>query len=388
MRVCFVGHSGGLGGAEKSLLEVLKWLNANGVACYVLLPRSGPTEEALRQLGVVYRVLPYRWWMVEQGTPWWKWLGRRVINLGLLFPICRQLRRWDCDLVVTNTSVVGIGALAARILNLPHVWHLREFGGEAFGLDFDWGERLTFWLMGRLTSTFIANSQVVADEYQRRLPQRPRRVIEVVYQAVSLPQGWKDEEQFWQRGTKGDVRCVIIGALCPRKGQEEAIKAIKELVGRGKRVHLDVVGDGKEAYKRYLTDLVVSGGLSEFVTFWGFQKNPFPYIAAADVVLMCSRYEPFGRVTVEAMKMGKPVIGARSGGTVELIRDGFNGLLYTPGDCIELADKIWYLYEHPEEAQKMGENGKRFAEELCSEDKMEEKMLALLQEAINAHRGA
>ena len=55
---------------------------------------------------------------------------------------------------------------------------------------------------------------------------------------------------------------------------------------------------------------------------------------------MCSRAEAFGRVTVEAMKLGLPVIGAARGATPELVRDGWNGLLYAHGDANELAGKI------------------------------------------------
>jgi glycosyltransferase involved in cell wall biosynthesis len=49
------------------------------------------------------------------------------------------------------------------------------------------------------------------------------------------------------------------------------------------------------------------------------------------------RGEGFGRVTVEAMKVGRPVVGANGGGTVELIRDGWNGLFYRLGDAVDLA---------------------------------------------------
>ena len=79
-----------------------------------------------------------------------------------------------------------------------------------------------------------------------------------------------------------------------------------------------------------------------------------PAIRAADVVLMCSRFESFGRVTVEAMLAGKPVIGAASGGTAELIQDGETGLLYEPGNHDELAMKIEYLFEHPEKRLQLG----------------------------------
>lgn len=106
----------------------------------------------------------------------------------------------------------------------------------------------------------------------------------------------------------------------------------------------------------------------------------------ADVALMCSRYEAFARVTVEGMKLGKPVIGARSGGTVEQIHDGFNGLLYTPGNSRELADKIRRLYEHPNAARKMGQNGRQWATERFSQDLFAKEVLTVLRQFIGQKR--
>ena len=119
--------------------------------------------------------------------------------------------------------------------------------------------------------------------------------------------------------------------------------------------------------------------MDNFVKFVGYAENPFPFLQRADVVLMCSRYEAFGRVTVEAMKMGKPVVGARSGGTVKLIREGFNGLFYTPGANRELAEKIRYLHEHPDIAWQMGENGRQWAITYFTQAQYGKEVIAILQ---------
>ena len=74
----------------------------------------------------------------------------------------------------------------------------------------------------------------------------------------------------------------------------------------------------------------------------------------ADVVLMCSRREAFGRVTVEGMKLGKPVIGTRSGGTPEIVQDTETGFLYAPGDAQELAARIGELYANRAVRDSMG----------------------------------
>lgn len=79
-------------------------------------------------------------------------------------------------------------------------------------------------------------------------------------------------------------------------------------------------------------------------------------VCPTDVAMMCSRAGALGRVTAEAMLAGKPVVGARSGATSELLREGFNGLLCAPGDLQELAQRLRFLFKHPEAARQMGAN--------------------------------
>ena len=131
-----------------------------------------------------------------------------------------------------------------------------------------------------------------------------------------------------------------------------------------------------------MLSLVTQGELEDYVTILGYMDDPQPLMERCDLVLMCSRNEAFGLVTLEAMQVGKPVIGTRSGGTLELIKDGFNGLLYTPGDIEELSEKIIYLYDHPEIAQQMGKNGQKLASEKFNPDRYVEEILSIIKHLI------
>ena len=85
---------------------------------------------------------------------------------------------------------------------------------------------------------------------------------------------------------------------------------------------------------------------------------------------------------MEGMLCGKPVIGARSGATPELIREGFNGLLYEPGNPEDLAMKIKYLIDHPEEAKQMGINGYKWASEQFTIERCASLVFDILQETV------
>ena len=75
--------------------------------------------------------------------------------------------------------------------------------------------------------------------------------------------------------------------------------------------------------------MINSLGLEKQVKFHGFEKNTSIIYKDMSVLLMCSRAEGFGRVTVEAMANGIPVMGYNSGGTAELVKDGYNGYLFS-----------------------------------------------------------
>lgn len=84
------------------------------------------------------------------------------------------------------------------------------------------------------------------------------------------------------------------------------------------------------------------------------------------MLLLCSRCEAFGRVVVEAMKRGRPVVVTDAGGARELAVDSGGGLLYPPGDDAALADAIERLARDPAEARRMGESGLAWASRHCT----------------------
>src|SRR5258707_6683666 len=81
-------------------------------------------------------------------------------------------------------------------------------------------------------------------------------------------------------------------------------------------------------------------GLDEAVVLCGFQRNPWKYIARADVFALTSRYEGFGNVLVEAMACGVPVVATRSAGTSEIVRDGVDGVLVDRHEPSAVADAL------------------------------------------------
>ena len=383
MRVCFVAHSSADEGAGRALLETVEVLKDLGVDCRVFLPRPGTMQEELSRLDVHCFLLKYCWWM-GKGDSLWMRSRRTLRNLATTVPAVLRLREWRPDVVVSNSVTVVIGAVAACLLRIPHIWSLHEFGYEDHGLRFDLGDRFSYRVIQSLSAVCIVNSDVVAAQYAKHIS--PSRLSRVYYSMHLAQNARLIHSNSPVPARKSQCRCVIVGTLCEAKGQTDAVAALAELQKEGITPELLIVGKGEADYERYLRDLVRAHNLGNQVVFTGQVQDAFPFIQSADAVLMCSRSEAFGRVTVEGMLAGKPVIGARSGATPELVQDGSSGLLYQPGDPKDLAARIKYFQQNPAVAEELGRKGQEWAKATFSEDRHCAEFLEILNEVTRAKR--
>ena len=291
--------------------------------------------------------------------------------------MARAIREWKCDIVYTHTVVVVAGAFAAFLARRPHVWHLHEFCYVDPNERFDLGKEFVTWLIEHLSAVIVANSHVLKQEYAKYIHPRKFRVI---YQAVTLRESGCNLLPPGVQITA--FKCIVVGSLQGLKAQDEAILAIAEARRQGVPATLLLVGGGDLAFRTTLEELAEQCGITPYVIFHGYAENPQSLIDAVDVVLICSRFESFGRVTVEAMLGGKAVIGTASGGTAELIQNGKTGLLYTPGDYNELAAWIRYLYENAEEKCRLGAAARAWAADRFNQERYAGEVAHLLDETL------
>jgi glycosyltransferase involved in cell wall biosynthesis len=374
MKVVWASHSAGLAGAERSLLEGAKGLSSDNVSVHVVVPSSGPLVHALSAVRVPVSIMTYDWWMSPAG---WKsayyWIRHCAINSTGWLKILRFLRLLRPDLVITNTVTTPIWALASRYVGIPHVWYVHE-SGRAEGDVFDLGDRWTYRLIDALSCLVIVNSESTRERLSQSISSNKLRLARY---AIEIPQGLGSSRTDYQK-----LRLALVGRVSPNKGQAEAIEALSLLVRQGLNVSLKIVGDTESGFARHLRQRTKDLDLHSYVEFVNFTANPFPYLADSDVALMCSRREAFGRVTVEAMKMGKPVVGAAVDGTRELIQHGVNGFLYQTGNASDLAEKISTMYHDRPALARMGREAKAWATGRFSIEGYTNDLLRVFGEAI------
>ncbi len=390
--IAFLTHYTDLYGANRSLLNLITGLSKYDITPYVIAPRQGDIIDELKQMHVEFAIIPFEWWIFAALynhnflKSAYQFLRHRYHavkhlqqNYACLKPIAAQLSDWNIDLVYTNSSVTPVGALAAKQLGLPHIWHLREFIDLDYGLEHDWG-KISHDDFIRRSGTRIAVSRAILEHFSDRnhvdnsylIPNgvAPLAQFEHLRNCANLTKRLGDRYTF-----------ALVGNCHPAKGHIEAIKALSVLVAKFPNVRLLIVGDGSGEYCHKLQQLVGALGLSDKVEFWGYRHNPYEAYFAADAVLMCSKSEAMGRVTVEAMSACRPVIGYDNAGTSEIIQHERTGLLYRDG-YTELASCMQCLVEHAEWGKQLGMQAWHIARQKYNVESYAEQIYQVIQSVL------
>jgi len=194
-------------------------------------------------------------------------------------------------------------------------------------------------------------------------------------------------EQYGHQSDKDDqtLNLLCAGRLVAEKSVDTTIHALKKLVfDQGIRgIRLSVAGSGSADYEGYLRGLVTQAGLDDYVSFLGhIPPEEMPRLLRQfDVLLMPSIWEePFSRMVLEGMVSGLVVVATPRGGTIEILVDGENGLLFAPGDGEDLARKITRLFDDPNLRKNLARAGQQTVMERFTMTRMMDQVEGYLQE--------
>lgn len=348
-RVAIVSHSNSLYGASRSLLELVRCLHSMGLDVGVILPQGGALEKKLRhyQCRIWNMHLPA--WIHPTGVDANLLPAREEFSTAADH-IGRKLKNWGADLLWSNSSVTPVGALAAKLLGIPHIWHLRELNGKEYGYEFSVGESSAAELI-RSADCRVAVSRAVKAYYESLGCGHCEWIYNGIGPAARLE---TRQASTWS----GEVRrLVIVGRVTAIKGQLTAIEAVSMLRNAGYPVVLRVVGGGDIESCRKLANSLDTKGWVEFA---GFNEHVDEHYRWADIALSCASIEAMGRSTAEAMSWGLPIAGHCDAGTGELVSDAKAGLVYD-GSVDHLARVIAALIDNPASSGSMGQAGQRWA---------------------------
>jgi glycosyltransferase involved in cell wall biosynthesis len=297
------------------------------------------------------------------------------------------------DLVHANTTRAGLAALPAGALGGPPVIvHQRDWVPEGMVAA---GVLRT---IAAGASAVIANSGYVAGQIPRG---RRATRVHTIHDAVDTT-GFEPDADVRDRTrrelglARGDAALAVVAQLTPWKGQEDAIRALAQLRPRHPQARLLLAGSAKfaapgarfdnPAYERDLRSLVSALGLEAEVAFLGEREDIPAVLAASDILLIPSWREAFGRIVVEGMAAGRPVVATSVGGPAELVRNGVDGLLVPPRRPELLAQAVGGLLGEPEHAAEMGERGRERARSELAVGRLVAEVVSVYDELVQASR--
>ncbi len=350
-RLLVVHSSAELYGSDRSLLDFVR-IEGGGFDITVLLPEHGPLVQLLREAGA--RVEIGEVCKVQRNM-----LGLRGLlrTLGRAWRALQQVRALaggqPFDIVYTNTVAVFAGALYALVARRPHVWHIREI--------LDGSPRLSSVfraLVSLLAQRIVCNSNQTM--HWIALP-RSRARCRVIWNGVGVarPTGRRAAERGLRGWGEETLVFVLVGRLNAWKGQGLALQAFETMRADGQHqaTRLWIVGSsfaGQEHFERDLRARIEGSTVREAVRMEPFRADVEAVWDAADVVLVPSTEpEPFGRVAIEAMAFGRPVIAAAHGGLLDIVSDGDSGLLVKPRDAQALAAAMARLARDPDLRERL-----------------------------------
>lgn len=343
VRVLLVDHAPIIGGVEHMLRELLTALDRSCITPTVVTDSHSPMRG---QFGADEIALP-----LTQ-------LKHNPLALSALLAAGVQLaqaaRQTQAQVIHTFTARTHlIGAVAGPLAGVPLAWRLND----------DTLTSAPARLVGRIPHRIVTVSAHLREHYRRIL-----RTTDHIPDGVPVIAPLSRLEARHALGLPNEVMIITLAARMVRwKGHSVFLRALAALTKEWPTLHGLLIGGystsdnvpgslgGGEPYQHELLTLARKLGLTGQVTFTGQVAEIAPYFAASDIIIHTSLLpEPFGRVLIEAMMVGRPVIAADAGGPREIVRPGETGLLTSPGDPAALAQAITMLLSDADRRMQMG----------------------------------
>lgn len=332
------------GGAETVLSDVARSLDKDRFRSRVCVLEDGWLTDHLVRLGIPFDIV----------------VNTRPYDPGFLRKLVRLIKREKIDVMHSHEFMMTVyGAFASKLTGVPLVGTVH---GKLYYPD---SKRrihlfkLALFLMKKLIAVSEDLRKFLVDE----LGFSSRKVV-TLYNGIDL-------DRFRANMTKAEARAsfsippdcpvaVTAGSLFKVKGLEYMLEAADELRKRYPDFILVIAGDGDQGIS--LKEKAQALGLGDTVRFLGFCDDIPTLLSAGDLYVCSSVSEGLSLSILEAMAMARPVVATDVGGNPELVIPGENGLLVSPREPSDIAQKASDLLDRPDLREKYGESGRKMVE--------------------------
>lgn len=345
IKLLHIVYSLEMGGLENFVVNFLKELDRKQFEVSVCCFKRGVLEDNIKEMGIDVHYFN----------------KRKGIDLLLFFQIANLLRRKNIDIVHTHNPCPwlygGVGAILAGIKALVHTEHSNISVKQK---KLAVAERL----LSKFTSVVVGDSVKVSNYLVEKQRIKKEKVVTIL-NGIDVAK-FKKEAGLVRKSNvlkiSNDAKVIgIVGRLEAVKDHNTLINAFSEVAKNNTSLFLVIVGDG--SLRKKLETKVAMKKLSQKVLFMGNCQNVHEILKVIDLFVLCSLSEGLSLALLEAVASGIPVVATRVGGNSEVIVDGETGFLVSPGNFVELAQKMACLLENRHLAKSFAEKGRIRIEE-------------------------
>ncbi|WP_336788242.1 glycosyltransferase family 4 protein [Paenibacillus sp. MMO-177] len=384
MRVAYYNHTSAVSGAEINLMVTAKhYTKAHPI---IFAPEGELLDRARKDW---FEVVPLPSYNARLSRNPFRLAAGAAGMVRAGYQLAKAAAEQKADVIHANSLRAGMMAsLFYWRHRIPVVWHLHDIPPK--GLI---GKTI------RLYASLAAQSVIAISEPVMRDYKKLGNRVHLVHNGTVLSEYTEKEKAYSREKIRTELNTpqegrvmTIIGQIAPWKRQADAIRALHALLEEGKESYLWIVGEPKfrEENERYLEELHLLAEqlkVEKYVRFTGFREDIDEVCCAADLLLLCSENEPFGRVIIEAMAQGTPVVATSGGGVSEIIQHGQSGMLYATGNILELVHRIKAIEGDKQLYKQISMNSMDRIKEHFSIEQAAAKTEQIYRQAINGVLG-
>ena len=326
----FVGDS--VGGSHRSAITLMSELQSREIEVLAVIHNPyEPLEKLFLQNDIPCKLYPAKR-LAGQSSNFFSILGLMLINF---IPLMLFLFKHKPTIVHGNDLRINLTwGIPAKVYNSNFIWHQRTVLSKS-----------RFWhLIKVLSSHCIGISDYVFQSLPASLNNKNKSMI---YNPVTF-EGVPEDSSLnlkTKLGLKKDSKILVYAGTL--------ILTLKELLDKGIRSELLLVGKSENRYQKHLESLGANLGIANHIHFIGYVSNPEHFIVMGDFIISPGPFEGLGRLSIEGMLYKTMVLASDSGAHREIIQSGHNGILFPVADHLFLAKKIEYYVINTDERTKI-----------------------------------
>ena len=359
-----------IGGADYCLFKLANELDKNRFRAIACFSERTPVVDLYEKAGIKVHIINMVRIKKKKNILYFSKLI--LFFIPTIYTIFRIVKEEKVDIIHGNDFLDFYGPIVGKLKKIPSLQYIRWILVSPGLL-----RKILSWIVVNLNDRVLTVSDGVANAMFKK--------DGIVNGKVITAFDWVDMDAVGHDTYGDDIRkgyhipsnaSVVgcVGRLEKWKGQDVFIKAAAEVLKALPNTYFIIVGsetvnNNKTAFTNHLKDLVKTLGIDSKVIFTGNRGDIIKVMSSFDILVHSSiDPDPLPGVVLEAMYCECPVVGANAGGVPEEIEDNVTGLLYQPGNHIDMSNKIVQLLNHPGDTKEMGKKGKKRIEEVFNKN--------------------